>query len=395
MPKLVRRWCLYFALTQLAVPSVAAQDFASAVAQLVREISEPGPLASVSLIIKNFSSMNGSSVSAIRSSLIRDLQAHGWNVREHGEGDGELTVTVSENYLNYVLTAELLRSGGRQVAIVEVPRSSEKSSAERIILSRTLLISSDEKLLDATLVEGKIAEGAHLLGLTPSSIQLYQLQSGRWALQQTQPLGQQPPPARDLRGRIVPDKGNSFDAFLPGIRCTGVVTSTLSFTCRQSDDPWPLSDSRQVTAFYAPARNYFTGIISQTSRSGESLPPFYSAAITAAGIVVSGIDGHAHFTNGERHASLIPNHWGSALAALHTACLGDIVLASGAGDFTQSDSLTAATESDNEFSAASDPMIFAGPVLSLKTAADGQNAIAIVSSSGHYETYFLSAGCGG
>jgi hypothetical protein len=392
------RWMPISALVLLSGSHLASQDFASAATQFAAKISEHSTSTPVSLNVKNLSSLPNSAVSSIGIELMRQLQARGWKVNPNS---GEiLAITLSENLNNYVWSAQLQlpRPQGAEVVLFEFAKArnnaARTTSGDRITLARALLVSSDAPLLDAALMEGTVSEGSHLLALTPSAVQLFQWQSLQWRLVQIQPLSREPLSTRDVRGRIVPDQGNSFDAFLPAIHCNGVVASTLSLTCRQSDDPWPLADDRRVLAFYAPNRNYFNGVISGANAHSENLEPFYSAALLSDRIVYSDLSGRPRMTATGRPPSLVSAKWGSNLAGMQSGCRSDLLLASGTGDFTLGDFVTAFRPLDSDFASTSDPLVFDGPVVSLKTSSDHRQVIAIILSSGRYEAYLLTASCG-
>src|SRR5437868_1082753 len=253
MLRLVCRWLVVGISLLFAAPYLASQDLRSAAAQLAAKISERSTPAAVSVTIANRSSLSNDAVSTLRTELLRQLQSRGWRAKRTEEGGASINVTLSENFRGYVWTAEIFEAESRRIAIFEMPKPQQQVdvTSDRVALSRTLLISSADTLLDVTLLEGKIAEGTHLLTLTPAAIQLYQLQSSQWRLTQAQPLGREPRSSRDLRGRIFAQQASIFDAYLPGMHCTGVVTQTLSLSCRDSDDPWPLSEDRRLLAFYA------------------------------------------------------------------------------------------------------------------------------------------------
>jgi len=287
----LRFWSIGGVLVLLTTPWLAAQDFTSGVVQLAAKISERSKPASASIAVTNRSSIGASSVSSIHDELVRQFQLRGWNLQSAG-GEASIAVTLSETSHNYVWTAEITRAGARDVAILELPRSRGPASTQTgVTLSQTLLISSDTPLLDIALVEGNISEGAHLLALTPVSVELYQLQSSQWRLLQNQPLRASPLASRDLRGRVVTGENRSFDAFLPGLRCSGISTETISFTCGQSDDPWPLTDDRRVLAFYAANRNFFNGVLSGTNAQNGNVNPFFSAAVLSDRVIYADVDG--------------------------------------------------------------------------------------------------------
>lgn len=395
MMKQLRFWSLAGIFALLTLPILSAQDLNSAAAQLAARITERANPSVASISVTNRSSRSASAVPPLRDELLRQLQTRGWIPKAPEESPTSIAITLSETSRTYVWTAEITRAGLKNVAILEFPRGAESAAApDRVTLSQTLLISSETPLLDLALVEGNIAEGAHLLALTPDSVELYQLQSSEWRLRQTQPLGMAPLASRDLRGRIVAEENRGFDAFLPGLRCSGTAAEKLSVACRQSDDPWPLDDDRRVLAFYAANRNFFNGVLSGSNALNGSVNPFYSAAVLTDRVIYSDVGGHPEIViNGQRPAT-ITAQWGSSIAGIQSACQPDLVLASSAADFNRSDSITAFRQMNSDFGAISEPISFDGPVLSLKTAADRLQALAISYSPGRYEAYLVAARCG-
>lgn len=396
MLKLVCRWLLALVLGLLASSHAAAQDFVFGANQLSAQISQAVVPSSVTLSVINRSSLDDAAVSSIQTGILQALQSRGWRIGKPEASEVTMAITLGESYRDYVWTAEIVKASMRQVRIVELAKgpASRQQVDNRITISHYLLISSESPLLDVTLPEGKIGEGAHLLTLTSDAVQLFQLQSAQWRALQTQPLRQKPLPSRDLRGRIVPGQVGSFDAYLPGVHCNGSAGSALTIGCRASDDPWPLTDDRQSLAFYAPSRNYFNGVLSSANGQSGSVNAFFSAAVLSDRVVFANTDGRVSMAQAGR-STPIAERWGSAIAGIQSSCHTDLVLASGSGDFQQADSLSAYEMLNSEFSAVSQPTDFSGPVVSLKTAADHQQAIAIVAtSSGRYEAYLLTARCG-
>ncbi|HEU5233785.1 MAG TPA: hypothetical protein VFU50_13055 [Terriglobales bacterium] len=394
MLKVLCRWLLVGFL--FAPASVLCQDIPSAAAQLAARITERSTPGAVSIAITNRSSLSDDAVTTLRSELLQQLQARGWRAKSSTEGGTTINITLAESFRNYVWTAEIFEGEVRKVAILEMPRPrlATESTSDPVVLARTLLISSDEPLLDVALVEGKISEGAHLTALTRSSVQLFQMQSGQWHLTQTQPLGIAPGGSRDLRGRLFIQQGSIIDAYLPALHCTGVITQTLSITCRQSDDPWPVGEDRRLEAFYASTRNYFNGILSGQSAQNGTVNPFYSAAVLSDRVLYSGIDGRVRSRVNGQTSAIPAAKWGSNIAAVQSTCIRDIVIAGSQGDFTQSDAATAYAVSNSELTPVAQPAPFPGPIINLNPSPGGQQAVAVVSSlSGRYEAYLLTPRC--
>src|SRR5690242_2137456 len=203
MLKVLCRWLLVGFL--FAPASMLCQDIPSAAAQLASRITERSTPGAVSIAITNRSSLSDDAVTTLRSELLQQLQTRGWRAKTSAEGGTTINLTLAESFRNYVWTAEIFEGEMRKVAILDMPRPrlATENTSDPVVLARTLLISSDEPLLDVALIEGKVFEGAHLAALTRSSVQLYQMQSGQWHLTQTQPVGVTPGASRDMRGRLL------------------------------------------------------------------------------------------------------------------------------------------------------------------------------------------------
>ncbi len=394
MLKALCRWLL---VSLLLLPAkLLCQDIHSAAAQLASRITDRSTPGAVSIAITNRSSLSDDAVTNLRSELLQQLQAHGWRAKGSAEGGTTINLTLAENFREYVWTAEIFEGEVRKVAIVEMPRPrlASESTSDPVVLARTLLISSDESLLDVALIEGKVSEGAHLAALTRSSVQLYQMQSGQWHLTQTQPFGVVPAASRDMRGRVLIQQGSIIDAYLPALHCTGVITQALSISCRQSDDPWPIGEDRRLQGFYASTRNYFNGILSGPTAQNGNADPFYSAAVLSDRVLYSGVDGRVRAQVNRQTAALPAAKWGSSITAVQSTCMRDIVIASSPEDFTQSGAATAYAVSNSELTAVAQPAPFPGPVINLNPSPGGGQAVAVVSSlSGRYEAYLLTPRC--
>jgi hypothetical protein len=382
----------------LAIPCATSQDFPSAASDFASKITGRTAVRLASLTFKNRSSLPDPSVALIRIDLQRELQNRGWRLRKPDETNNVITVTLAENLDHYVWTAEIDNSETTETVLLELARPKEDSALPRgfVSLSRTLLIASDTPLLDVTLLEGKVAEGSHLLALTPAAVQLYQFQGGQWNMLQSIPLSLEPVVSRDLRGRISPTQGGGFDGYLPGVHCTGGVMPSLGVTCRTSDDPWPLSDDRQRLGFYAARRNFFNGVIMVQGAQSENAGPFFSAAMLNDRAVYASTNGRFG-VQGQNQSSITATSatWGNNIAGILTSCQTDLVLVTAAGDFDANDTVTAFRFAGSEFSAISEPIPFSGAVQSIKTSSDRQQALAVVASlSGRYEAYLLTAHCG-
>src|SRR5262249_35090922 len=127
----------------------------------------------------------------------------------------------------------------------------------------------------------------------------------------------------DLRGRLWLYPDQRLSIFLPGVRCEGSRSTTISLDCHASDDPWPLTANSSVRAFFAPNRNFFTGVLSTGVGRLSSTAKFFTAASVPQGSsalwIFSAVDGSIHLLDGVTDEA---NRWkwGSDIAAVTTSC---------------------------------------------------------------------------
>jgi hypothetical protein len=207
------------------------------------------------------------------------------------------------------------------------------------------------------------------------------------------------PLPRDDRGRIFIRKDHLFDAYLPGLICHSTNSAPLSMRCSPSEDPWPLQ-SQGLSAFFSPARNFFTGALIPGIGKQNSAPPFYSAAaIPRANYslwIIAGLDGQVHLLDGINQQVLTRIHWGSDVAAVHPACRPDSLVLADAADSEATESIQAFEVPDREPAAVSPKLSLNGKVTALWSTPDGANAIAVYQnfSTGNYEALQLNFDCG-
>ena len=237
-----------------------------------------------------------------------------------------------------------------------------------------------------------------LIVLEPAHLKTYTLAGNSWQLAQTFDIPHENPLPRDLRGLIAPAGDHLFDAYQPGVVCTGTTTAeaqSIAVSCGNSDDPWPVASQK---AFYNANRNYFTGVV--VPGFGVKLPPFYSAAqlITAMGTATLFVDisGQVHlFERGSQKMVVGARDWGSDIAGVRSDCgSGAQVLASAAGSGA-GDSIRAYEVSGREATPASAPLNFAGTITALWPSSDGSSARVVVRylQGSRYEAYSVSVAC--
>src|SRR5208282_2661403 len=186
----------------------------------------------------------------------------------------------------------------------------------------------------------------HIAVLDGEKVSLYRMQGGKWQPEQALSIAHARPWPRDLRGRLIPARDHLLDAYLPGVICRSTAALPLALSCRDSDDPWPLVSGTlnggslsvfpsaglgngastvvpQTGAFFAPARNFFTGVLTPGVGKFTSISKFYSAALLPRDKytlwLFAATDGLVHMVDGmsDQTAKL---GWGSDITSVKTAC---------------------------------------------------------------------------
>ena len=196
-------------------------------------------------------------------------------------------------------------------------------------------------------------------------------------------------------------KDHLFDAYLPGLICRSTNASPLTLNCPHSDDPWPLqTDDLGVSAFFAPARNFFTGALVPGIGRQKLAPAFYSAAAVPRGNyalwIFASVDGQLRLLDSMNQQTEAKIHWGSDLAGIHAACRQEWqVLATSDGNGTD-DSVQAFEFTDHEPVAVSQNLQLNGNVTALWTERNGDSVTAVFrdSETFSYEAVQLTLTCG-
>ena len=392
--------CGVLLLIILAMPCLAGQWQVPA-AQLAQKIAAATGPASVAMTMANRSSLSDQEVDEIRRGLLEELAAHGIHLGGEDQAAATLQITLSENLQSYVWVAEIQQGRNQSSTVMVVtPRASTPDPGRQsfpLTIHKALLWSDEDRILDVALPNGN---PPHMIILDPETIMLYVLQAGRWQQEQSLPVVHSRPWPRDMRGRLVLRKDHLFDAYLPGFLCHSTA-APLGMQCAESDDPWPLAPGQSnVSAFFAPTRNFFTGALSPAIGKQTTAPPFYSAAALPRDKytlwVFSAVDGQVHWLDGMTDQLAGNLGWGSDLAAVHTSCgLGWQILATGSGN-GPGDDVRAFEIADRAPVAVSQPMEFSGTITALWPDAESATAIAVSHDEGmgRYEAYRLSLTCG-
>lgn len=404
-------WLSSFLLaTAFLPPSSFASSLGDTARQLAHKIAAAAGPGAFALEVTNRSSLDDKSVREVRSALEVQLHVEGVSTAKAEQAMGTVEVVLSESLREYVWTAAIMiGSDEKRVALVSLPRSSMGTgtpfaAALPIVLKTTLLFAQEQPVLDVALVE--MPGGARLLVLNDSTVAIYHQRganpAGRWELETSLPITHSRTFPRDLRGRLALRRDHLFDVYLPGTFCrtTSSSLASLTLTCNDTDDPWPLTpDDGSVRAFFAASRNFFTGALSPGIGKISNAPSFYSAAAVPRSNytlwIITAVDGSLHLVDGMTDQLIRVGKWGSDLAAVHSSCgTGTQLLASESGD-AERDGLRAFEVPDRDPVAASSAVEFDGRIVALWPESGGNGAAAIVKrkDTGWYEAYRVSISC--
>ncbi len=377
-----------------------AGDWDAIEQQLATKIVAVTGTVPVAVDVNNRSSLGSTDVEAIRRGLLERLSAVGVKFANSDSGAINVQISLSENVQEYVWVAEIHKAAGKAATVVLVSRSRANiSGAPRetpaMSLRKLLLWSSDSQILDAIVINGALSRMAVLY---PAQIQFYRLQGDHWVEEQAFPITHSRPWPRDLRGRLVLLKDRMVEAHLPGVVCVGNTTNSLSMSCREGDDPWPIgTDQSPLNATFAQARNFFTGALSPGI--SRQAPSFYSAAPVpndrAASWLVAAVDGRVHLLDSTNDLTLSKLNWGSDIATVRSSCGVRWQILSTASGTGQEDAVRAYEMPGREPVAVGSSLSFPGGITSLWTALDNNGAVAVThnAETGKYEAYLLTMAC--
>src|ERR1700686_1876853 len=387
-------WLTSFLLATVFFPSsLRASGLGDTARQLAHKIAAaagPGPFT---LQITNRLAPGDKLGREVRSALEAQLHVEGVSTAKAEQAMGTVEVVLSESLREYVWTAETaIGSDQKRVALVSLPRSSTGTGAPYttalpIILKTPLRFAQEQPVLDVALVE--MPGGARLFVLNGDTVAIYRHRGAnaveQWELEASPPVAHSRTFPRDLRGRLLLRRDHLFDVYLPGTFCrsSSSAAASLTLTCNDSDDPWPLTpDNSSVRAFFAASRNFFTGALSPGIGKVSNVPSFYSAAALPRSTytlwMLAAVDGSLHLVDGMTDQLVRGGKWGSDLAALHSSCgTGTQLLASESGD-AERDGLRAFEIPDRDPVLASSAVEFDGRIVALWPESSGNSAAGIV-----------------
>jgi hypothetical protein len=397
----------------------AAADWNIPEQQLARKVVTVTGAGPLSLAFANRSSLGRRDAEIIQNGLRSALESAGARLAKT-DAAPTVRISLSENLNSYVWVAEVRRSEDETaVVMVSTPRPAGAGGAQDAVPLRILKIplwTQTDPILDVAVLDESGAPN-RIAVLSPSGVTLYSGHPWAWQAERSAEIPHAQAWPRDLRGRIILAKDRQFDVFLPGIVCHGMAP--LNLTCLASDDAWPLTvpafnsgaapgspGADSVTAvstipptgaFFAPARNFFTGVLTSPIGKFTNVPKFYSAAVLSRDKplwLFGATDGFVHVIDGTSDQPVrLP--WGSDLTSVRTTCgAGWQILATGSDDGS-GNSVRAYEIPDHDPVPVSAAVDFPGAISALWTEVKGDTAVAVAKNpvTGNYEAFRLAVAC--
>ncbi|MBZ5644868.1 MAG: hypothetical protein LAO19_19080 [Acidobacteriia bacterium] len=327
--------------TPLAARSTTLEDSAKELARKIaaalpaRDVTSLTPRDDVSMEIRNVSSLAPEEIAGINQSFAVELRKWGIAVPPSGGVTAEVVVTLSQNFTNYIWTAEIRQGNTSQVALVTLPLplvNRVVSDSMRATLHGDKVWQGSERIVDVTFVILPNLEYRMVL-LVPDGLIITKPETGA-AFQRIEF-----PPARthdrEPKGSLF-QVGSRVESRLNGRDCEVALDVLKLVRCSV---PRPIED-------------------------------------VPLGAVVSD-----------------KPDYGDQVKDLPSNCgINNPVLVTGNGDYSQSDSVQILSNRV----LISNQLNFPGPVLRFSQGQDTQFVTAIVHNlkDGNYEAYRLSMSCG-
>lgn len=409
-------------LTLITAITAHAADWSGAEQQLARKVASVTGPGIIALTFENQSSLGPRDSEIVQNGLRAALEQAGIHFVRPEQAAASVAITLSENVTSYVWVAQIHQSAAESaVVMVSVPRSGRLNAVHDsmpITLRKSVIWSQTDPILDVAVLE-EAASPTRIVVLSPQNVSFYRSTGGKRQPEQVLAISHTKPWPLDLRGRLVVTKDRLIDAYLPGVICHMGAGTTVAINCGEGDDPWPISQAWMfagpafpaattsgssiavptLSAFYAPTRNFFTGVLAPAIGKFTTVPKFYSAAFVPRGRyalwLFAATDGKIHFLDGmnDQVSSL---NWGSDIVTVRTSCgAGWQVLAASSGR-QSTDSVRAYEFPDRDAVAVSPSMELPGTISAMWAEAKGDTAIAVVNDreSGNYEAYRVAMACG-
>jgi hypothetical protein len=338
---------ILFLFVLIGMPAVAGSaTLEESAKELAREIAAALPAReNVSCEIRNISSLRMDEAARVEEALKAELQDRGIRISSR-VATISVMVTLSENFKNFVWTGEIHQGDSTQVVLIAVKRSLESrsfSNAMPVTIHSEKFWEGPERILDA----GAISDGAGkswFVLLLPGGLLIQDRQTGSAS---TVEITSGQSASRDPWGNLYFGQiGNTIGFFLSPRACNvNLETRRLTECLRTDVQDVPLGGRALVLIDLAPPGP------PQPGKGTE--------------IVMGSVCGGA-----------------------------SQFLATGARDYTQTDSLQVFQTESSGAVAVSTELEFPGPITAFHTVSDTPRAFVKNLATGNYEAYRLSFSCG-
>ncbi len=379
-----------------AQPAQLPPAWNDAVARLANRIgSIAGSQGTISIIVKNSSSLTDADVAAVSQALQVELKRLRFSVVAESSAQTHALVTLSEGAEGYVWVAQMQNTDAERLAMVTVQRTNGITSGPLPVIARNLVWEQPDPFLDfewhevlggitsttTALEPGFVTQ--HFFGRTDSSTPLRDLLQPASALKVT----------RDLRGEFIDTPTGNGRALVSGTLCV----SSTSWVCGEPPGGvWPLWHG--IGGHYVQGRNYFTGLDFGQGMAKAKQIPFYSISFLELDHgqfwITTELDGKARLYQGDPPA--VFSGWGDDIATIKTGCDRQWqVLVTGTGDWMQPDHIQIYEIKDRQATLVGQPLEFPGPILALWPSTDMRSARVVSRNlqTGMYEASIVSVTC--
>jgi hypothetical protein len=382
-------------VTSPALPA-AWSDGVKALAEKVAAAVRPS--RTISLEVKNISSLGAENVEGFRAALEKELADRGLRAGSSGVA---VEVTLSENVEGYVWVAKIGKSDTSRIELVQVTKANDLSSSIKPmpLLQRKTVWRQETQFLDFS--TRTFSPGLLDINYTTifelGRVRTFEFSGDRWSQTQNVSL----PLAfgvRDPRGLFVPGDGR---AYVGKEACLKLFRDQYCGESLHQDWPFPLG----IYGRFIGNRNYFAGFAKDSTERLEG-QPFYTVAIGinifdhSTPIVTTELDGTARLYNDTQTPDATFGDWGDDIASIKPSCGASWqILVTGKGDWTESDRIQVYAVSFGNNSATAkpegQPLEFPGPILAMWQADDEKSARVVSKNlqTGMYEASIVTVSC--
>jgi hypothetical protein len=337
-----------FLFVLIGIPGVVhSSTLEDSAKELARKIAETLPAGeNASCEIRNLSSLPTGEVARIEQALKAELQERNIHLASSG-GEISLVVTFSENFNKLVWTGEIRHGDISRVVFISLERSSEIlafSSSMPVTIRSEKFWEGAERILDAGEISGEAGK-SWLVLLLPEGLQIQDKQTGSAGKLD---ISSNQSASRDPWGNLgLAQTGNTIAFFLAPRVCTANLETRSLTGCVPTEG-----------SAVEPPPGRFPMIIDLTP---PGPPPPGKGTQIAMGPVCGG---------------------------------ANQFFATGARDYTQTDSLQVFQTELTGAVAVSTELEFPGPITALHAGSGRPRAVVRNLTSGNYEAYRLSISCG-